>query len=1012
MGRNTQSEASVSLNARDDSEDPLGGLVSTLLARVARFVDHEDRSAILGPESDHEAARLRGLIGEQPLDGHASNIEALRALAIYHWCRYQALPQGEDQEDLRAALVYFASLLSSSSELVPEPLRTLLQASGAASVAGIITAEAAAHALAEYRRIGSEQSLDVAISSFSDALAGLPPGPDRVQTLSNYSVALLDRFSRAGRGEDLNRAIDMARAAIHETPLDHALRGSVLANLGAAHRARFEWTGDSNDLSEAITELTMAVNVTSLDDPDRASILSMLGNAQVDQFALTGDVAYLNEAIKTAREATLFASIDDLERGLRLSNLGASLRMRFERTGEAADLDEAVTVGREAVWATPTEHPDRAAMLSNLGASLRMRFERTGEAAVLDEAVTVGREAVWATPTEHPRRAAMLSNLGASLRMRFERTGEAADLEEAVTVGREALSATGTDDPSRATVLSALAESTQKRARTTGSGSDLKAALELWREASVLWTTPPETRLAAAWNWAEAAIEGGLLDSALEGYSEAIKMLREFFWRSPGRHVRFNEHIGGLASDAAACAILTDHAELAVEFLEQARCISWAWIAGSHPDLDQLRTVAPDLKLRLERVRLAIGSFPVNTSRRNARESSQEWEELLAQIRTMGGLKDFLQPTPYSTLSHDVTAPVVVLNASRFGCHAIVIDNQGSSPKVVHLPALRYNVIVEQVNRLVGVLVGPRGASAVTEGTQEVSVVTEILAWAWDVIASPILDTMGIIDRGSSTHGWPRISWYPTGPLTMLPIHAAGRYQPSNSAIAVEAVHDRVVSSYTASVAALVGSGTPTLAHKASQLAVAMPDTPGLPALPAAVGEIQSLARHVLTGDLKSLVGSQATRAEVLNALTDHSLVHLACHALQHPTDPGRNAIALWDGVVTVADLVKDRVSHRELVVLSACETAATDTRIPDDVVHFGGLMQLLGYRHVIATMWRMPASLGPTVAEALYSDLKLEQPVDSIDAAWATHRAVAMLRNASPTNPLHWAALVHFGPA
>lgn len=74
-----------------------------------------------------------------------------------------------------------------------------------------------------------------------------------------------------------------------------------------------------------------------------------------------------------------------------------------------------------------------------------------------------------------------------------------------------------------------------------------------------------------------------------------------------------------------------------------------------------------------------------------------------------------------------------------------------------------------------------------------------MLEWLWDVAVRPILDELGLLGPPSS-NDWPRIWWIPTGQLSLLPLHAAGRHSP----LSTEAALDRVVSSYSPSIKALL----------------------------------------------------------------------------------------------------------------------------------------------------------------------------------------------------------------
>ena len=52
----------------------------------------------------------------------------------------------------------------------------------------------------------------------------------------------------------------------------------------------------------------------------------------------------------------------------------------------------------------------------------------------------------------------------------------------------------------------------------------------------------------------------------------------------------------------------------------------------------------------------------------------------------------------------------------------------------------------------------------------------DVLDWLWDAVAEPVLAVLGRTGPPSDGEPGPRVWWCPTGPLTVLPIHAAGHH--------------------------------------------------------------------------------------------------------------------------------------------------------------------------------------------------------------------------------------------
>ena len=137
--------------------------------------------------------------------------------------------------------------------------------------------------------------------------------------------------------------------------------------------------------------------------------------------------------------------------------------------------------------------------------------------------------------------------------------------------------------------------------------------------------------------------------------------------------------------------------------------------------------------------------------------------------------------------------------------------------------------------------------------------------------------------------------------------------------------------------------------------------------------------------------------------------MHLSCHGSQHVTDPTESAFWLTDGPLRITDLTEQHdAGPRELAFLSACQTATGSPRALDEAIHLAAAMQLLGYRHVIATLWSIYDSPAPDIADTIYANLAI---TGTNHAAYALHHAVTALRAQHPTEPLVWAPYLHTGP-
>ncbi|MBL7487606.1 CHAT domain-containing protein [Frankia sp. AgW1.1] len=452
--------------------------LSRVRARLQRLSSSQDRAAVLDADA---VADVEAMV--ESVSDLSDDIEIAHAAGWLHWMRYQLLDDGNDQQDLAAALTFFAHVYKDRPDAVPDQVRVHFSESlpTPPSTPEVLATHAAVR-LDMAQRSGDRGALDAAITFLHQALTACPPDdPNQAVYLSDLGVALKIRFEQSGVQSDIDSAIEAGRAAVALSPLDHPRLAAALSNLGLSLRTRFELAGAKSDLDAAVEALRAGVRVAPTGSLDRAMNLYNLGFALQARFERAGAESDLRAAIKTHSAAAAAIPSDYPDRAIRLSELSFALYDGFERTGDQADLDAAVHAHREAVEATPTDHPDRAMRLSNLGGLLRARFERTGAATDLDKAIKAIDAATAAATDDDPGRSMYFSNLGGVLHVRFDLTGSRSDLDAAIEAHRDALAAAPDDAPSRGFNFSDLGEMFHLRFDLTGSRSDLEEAIEATR---------------------------------------------------------------------------------------------------------------------------------------------------------------------------------------------------------------------------------------------------------------------------------------------------------------------------------------------------------------------------------------------------------------------------------------------------------------------------------------------------------------------------------------------------
>ena len=280
----------------------------------------------------------------------------------------------------------------------------------------------------------------------------------------------------------------------------------------------------------------------------------------------------------------------------------------------------------------------------------------------------------------------------------------------------------------------------------------------------------------------------------------------------------------------------------------------------------------------------------------------------------------------------------------------------------------------------------------------------------------------------NSTHSQPdscpdpsdrhRIWWCPTGPLTFLPLHAAGIYDADYRA--GQCISDFVVSSYTPILTSLKQKfNTTTVSKSPSLLLISQPNTPSLSPIP---------STHIKeTHDIKTLMGgsdvdvllledAKATKDKVKTEMKTHNWVHFACHSIQDADKPLKSGVHLHDGQLELLDIMQQQLQNPDLAFLSAGQTSKGDLKLSDEVMHLVGGMLNAGYHGVVGTMWSISDMHGPELAMDFYKYLLTEKGLkglDSAQAAYALDHAVRNLRESlgdSDAALWTWVPHVHFG--
>ncbi|KAG1748187.1 CHAT domain-containing protein [Suillus lakei] len=853
-----------------------------------------------------------------------------------------------------------------------------------------------------FEQRGVPSDLDETIELYQAVLLLRPSGhSSRAVSLSNLAVSLAHRFEQRGIQSDLDEAIELLRAALALYPPGDARQAKALDSLATALDTRFKQRGVPSDLDEAIEHHRTALALPSSIHSERFTHLGNLATSLQSRFQHRGVLSDLDESIEHYRAALALSPLGHFARPRCLNNLAYSLQTRFEHRGVLSDLDDAIVQHRAALALCPSGHSGRPTCLNNLAhslqtrcqrrglhsrsvppvilfdplslnnlaTSLQFRFRHCGVLSNLDEAIEHSQAALTLSPD-----TSSLRNLATSLLMRFQYHGVLSDLDEAIELHRATLALCPPDSSSFICP------------------SDLDEAFELYLQLSQVSHAVSRSDLHAAKLWATSA-EKMNHGSALIAYQTILRFLDQHVaaLSSSSRHFdTVREVTSSHATDAFSCSVHRGALTTAVELVEQGRAVFWTQLARFRSPLDDLSlsndtgaALAEEFKQLSFRLRNAFDQSTGDQSPQ-IRQLSMHCDDVVSRIRMLPDFSRFLLPPLFSDLQKAAEdGPVIMVNASQYGCDALIIH---SAEDPVHVPL---DITRAEASELASEF---RSLAEQFGSSDHLHKLVSILRKLWHDIVDPVVQAL----RASKVHPGSRIWWCPTAEFTLLPLHGAGPYERKRDNLS-----HIYISSYTPTLATLVRARQQVSRDASPQhfIAIGQGNPEGGRALQCVAPELAVVAQRLSpVVSVTSLADGNATVQGALHALDHNQWLHLACHGMPNRQQPFESSFAMRDGPLMIKDIIRSNWQNPEFAFLSACHTTVGDEKSPDESIHLAAAMQFSGFRSVIGSMWSVDDTVAQQVVSAFYGNLvDGSGRLDCTRAAVALHKALKSLRKKIP---------------
>ena len=656
-------------------------------------------------------------------------------------------------------------------------------------------------------------------------------------SLNNLAKFRLDRYEQLGGCEDLERALQEAELAVGLMPVEKMAAEGIMCSLPSILKSKYEVDGFEEDIERAIALSIESGKAFSAEVPLGVAFSNNLVGALIDRFNLKGFTDDLDHAVAVAREAASTVWPTDRDRVAALSGLGFVLSKRSKLPSPRAseDLDAAIEVAEQALKLTrndSTRIPCASCLADYLRARLTIRNDENDRHRVTQ----IVKDTLSVTPDSHPFRDYLLTCLSFVYRKWYDATKDKKYLNDAVESGHLALSCTPVNAPRWTMICHQTAEHRYLRDIDLGNEEDLDESFKLlssgWNNVHGTPTFRSLCANLAAWVLAKKSNWEG----SYSMYEKAIEFLPIVSPRSlknQDKQLALG-YIGNSACNAVSISMRVGKSPLeALQMLELGRGIIAGSLLEMRTDISELRQKHPPLADRflllrdhLDQSSIAVdnafpsaGKFEWISDADRRGDLGRKFDAILDEIRALEGFDSFLLPPKEADIMGAATkGPIVVVSISIMSCGAFLIEKN-------RIRALRLLVEEDEIRRMV--------IKSRNDG-----ITHDILESLWHLVTQPILDALGFVNTPHNDI-WPHVWWVPTGSLSHLPLHAAGKHYRGSS----ETVLDRVISSYTSSIKALIYARRITetsqkigrnvdfdnhLGVTGNTVVIAMKETPGL----------------------------------------------------------------------------------------------------------------------------------------------------------------------------------------
>ena len=813
-------------------------------------------------------------------------------------------------------------------------------------------------------------------------------------------------------------------------------RFNWLQSSAVCYDLKYAATHQQEDNENALTFATKAIEQPPSQSPNSLLVATNTRAAAVmRKHEYSHSLEDLNQAIRVLEETIEATTVMNGQYSAISINLISAYRYRYFRFKEVDDLDKAIVLCRRLL---SFEHDDKICSEALLSANLFLRCRLTNDEGDWCECVWKAISVREKLSKVHRDRSGVACLLSPIWEYRANQTRKLEDVNDWVSLLEEALTCGQLSTDAEQGIFCDLGRAMTMRAILTD--GDRTGAIKFWKDSVENETYRPMLRIHNAMNGAVYVPDQQSKYEMLKGAVRLLPKLSSHTLVQDDQQFILGQ-FSALASEACSAALQAGRsASEAIVLLEAARGSIASFLIKSKGRSADLEALHPQLYERYQKLlntlaQLSNSSQAETFNQRRLTDDNgaqrartiREIDEIEAEIRNCPQFSRFnMPPQPEELMALAVEGPLVSFNISYDRGDAIVVTQ--NAIRNIPLPGVTQEVLRSKVPSLSSEGNRARRHVEVFKGEGEEreplrqdhqTSQTQRLLWLWEAVVKPVLGTLKLLQYDRRNGDLPCIWWVGGGSLSTVPLHAAG----DHSGNSLENTISHVVSSYAPTLRTLqhVRKSSSSGSNSTSGvkcLLVAMPRTAGHPNLNVK-SEIKAIENQV-----RKMPGATVFKgngkADVMRKLSEATIAHFACHGMSDANNPLDGSLLLGDSeddFLRVRDFKALNLHSAQIAYLSACSTAELlDLKLVEESVHLASMCQLVGFRHVIGTMWGAYDSAATQVADSFYRNLLSPSGVEDGSRGlthrvrYALHDAICELRQ-THRDPIHWAPFIHLGP-